>query len=117
MTLLLVVGWKDVPLPGAQVKIILQAGNILGCDTLDDKPQRPQGQKEVFVSHRWHRSVQPRQVTNVKKLGAVYNVTSDEADGQAGIAGSHKRKLDKSPVEETAPEKFQDAVLHKVWRK
>ena len=61
------------------------------------------------MSHRWHRSVQPRQVTNVKKLGTVYNVTSDDTDGKAKTAGSHKRKLDKSPVEETAPENFQEA--------
>ena len=59
------------------------------------------------MSHRWSRpagenlnkrAVQSRQVANVKKLGAVYNVTRDKEDGQVGNAKSHKRKLDKSPV-------------------
>ena len=42
--------------------------------------------------------MQSRPVTNVKKLGAVYNVTRDEENGQAGNAKSHKRKLNESPV-------------------
>ena len=68
------------------------------------------------MSHRWSRpagkklnkrAVQSRQVTNVKKFGSLYNVTSDEEDGQAGNAKS-QRKLNKSPVvlNESAPETY-----------
>ena len=96
----------------------------------EDIPQITQG-PEVYVSHRWSRpageklnkrAVQSRQVTNVKKLGAVYSVIGDEETGDTRRNNSsHKRRLDenKSSIpteEEKAPETFAEAAETKVWR-
>ena len=84
-----------------------------------------------YVSYRWSRpageklnkrAVQSRQVTNVKKLGAVYSVISDEETGDTRRnTSSHKRRLDENkssiPIEEEkAPETFAEAAETKVWR-
>jgi hypothetical protein len=67
--------------------------NVRLNDVREDIPQIAQG-PEVYVSHRWSRpageklnkrAVQPRQVTNVKKLGAVYNVTRDKEMAKQGM--------------------------------
>ena len=66
--------------------------------------------------------MQSRQVTNVKKLGAVYSVIGDEETGETPRnTSSHKRRLDEKTSsipteEEKAPETFAEAAENKVWR-
>ena len=120
---------------GRRARAILEQQELANPDGFnevrEDIPQITQG-PEVYVSHRWSRpagekllnkrAVQSRQVTNVKKLGAVYSVIGDEETGDTRRNNSsHKRRLDENKgsiptEEEKAPETFAEAAEIKVWR-
>ena len=58
------------------------------------------------------RAVQSCQVTNVKKLGAVYSVIGDEETGETRRqnASSHKRRLDEN--KSSIPTEEEKALKH-----